>query len=122
MAAHRFIHYAVASKSKPATVYLQCRVKPNASKVREGITSLTDDAIEVCVSAVPRNGESNKAVLAVLSEALDVAKSDLQITRGAKSRDKVVALGGKSVQDGEVECRGRLLERLGAAVAKNGGG
>ncbi|KAK7745906.1 hypothetical protein SLS53_002625 [Cytospora paraplurivora] len=122
MAAHRFIQYAVASKSKPATVYLQCRVKPNASKVREGITSLTDDAIEVCVSAVPRNGESNKAVLAVLSEALDVAKSDLQITRGAKSRDKVVALGGKSVQDGEVECRGRLLERLVAAVAKNNGG
>lgn len=68
MTAHRFIQYAVASKSKPATVYLQCRVKPNASKVREGITSLTDDAIEVCVSAVPRNGESNKAVLAVLSE------------------------------------------------------
>lgn len=153
MTAHRFIQYAVASKSKPATVYLQCRVKPNASKVREGITSLADDAIEVCVSAVPRNGESNKAVLAVLSEvelqplsrllamrwvlvgrravliqlvlatqALDVAKSDLQITRGAKSRDKVVALGGRSVQDGEAACRGRLLERLGEAVAKNGGG
>lgn len=68
MATHRFIQYAVGSKKKPATVYLRCHVKPGASKVREGITSLTDDTIELCVSAVARDGESNKAVLSVLSE------------------------------------------------------
>jgi hypothetical protein len=33
------------------TVYLQCNVKPGASKEREGIVSLLDDAIGVCVSA-----------------------------------------------------------------------
>lgn len=68
MATQRFIQYAVGSKKKPATVYLRCHVKPGASKVREGITSLTDDAIELCVSAAAREGEANKAVVAVLSE------------------------------------------------------
>ncbi|ROV90758.1 hypothetical protein VMCG_09412 [Cytospora schulzeri] len=121
MATHRFIQYAVGSNKKPATVYLKCHVKPGASKVREGITCLADDTIELCVSAVPRDGESNKAVLAVLSEALDVPKSALQITRGSKSRDKVIALGGKSVQDGEEECLSRLIKRLGEAVGESNG-
>lgn len=103
-------------------VYLRCHVKPGASKVREGITGLTDDTIELCVSAAAREGEANKAVVAVLSEALDVAKSDLQITRGTKSRDKVVALVGKSVQDGEAECLSRLLKRLGEAVGEGNNG
>lgn len=152
MAAHRFIQYAVGSKKKPATVYLKCHVKPGASKVREGITSLTDDTIELCVSAIARDGESNKAVVAVLSEvrnrtlrssrhaemqrrrngvvcvlmhigqALDVTKSNIQITRGAKSRDKVIAVSGKAVEDGEAECLSRLLKRLGQAVEDNKGG
>ncbi|KUI72377.1 UPF0235 protein C15orf40 [Cytospora mali] len=122
MATQRFIQYAVGSKNKPATVYLQCHVKPGASKVREGITSLTDDAIQLCVSAVPRDGESNKAVLSVLSEALNVAKSDLQITRGLKSRDKVIALRGKIVQDGGEESLSLLIKRLGEAAEENNSG
>lgn len=157
MATHSFIRYAVGSNQRPATVYLHCHVKPGVSKVREGIASLTDDAIELCVSAVARDGESNKAVLAVLSQvrnqilsvyliflwrckgacgdggdgglilinigqALDVPKSDLQITRGAKSRDKVIALGGRAVQDGEAECLGRLLKRLGEAAGESNNG
>lgn len=71
MATHRFIQYAVGSKKKPAMVYLRCHVKPGASKVREGITALTDDTIELCVSAAAREGEANKAVVAVLSEVRD---------------------------------------------------
>lgn len=38
-------------------------------------------------------------------------KSDLQITRGTKSRDKTIAIGGRAVQDGE-DCIGRLVQRL----------
>lgn len=68
MASHRVLQYVAGAKKKPPTVYLHCHVKPGASKVREGITALTDSAIELCVSAVPKDGESNRAVLAVLSE------------------------------------------------------
>lgn len=68
MASQRVLQYVAGAKKKPPTVYLRCHVKPGASKVREGITALTDSTIELCVSAVPKDGESNKAVLAVLSE------------------------------------------------------
>lgn len=68
MSSHRVLQYVAGAKKKPPTVYLRCHVKPGASKVREGITALTDSTIELCVSAVPKDGESNKAVLAVLSE------------------------------------------------------
>lgn len=68
MASQRVLQYVAGAKKKPPTVYLRCHVKPGASKVREGITALTDGTIELCVSAVPKDGESNKAVLAVLSE------------------------------------------------------
>ncbi|KAL1861811.1 hypothetical protein Daus18300_008627 [Diaporthe australafricana] len=116
MASHRVLQYVAGAKNKPPTIYLRCHVKPGASKIREGITARTESAIELCVSAVPKDGESNKAVLTVLSEALDVPKSDLQITRGARSRDKVIALGGKAVQDSETECVSRLLKRLDDAI------
>ncbi|KAI7779126.1 hypothetical protein LA080_001288 [Diaporthe eres] len=116
----RTSRYVAGAKKKPPTVYLRCHVKPGASKVREGITALTDSTIELCVSAVPKDGESNKAVLAVLSEALGVPRSDLQITRGAKSRDKVIALAGKAVQDKETECVDRLLKRLNDAIESDG--
>lgn len=42
---------------------------------------------------------------------LEVPKSDLQITRGTRSRDKTVAIGGRAIQKGE-ECIGRLVKRL----------
>jgi hypothetical protein len=70
MAARRFIQYvAAAPKSRvPAVVYLRCRIKPGASKVREGILAIGDSAVELCVSAAPKEGEANKAVVALLSE------------------------------------------------------
>lgn len=69
MATPRVIQYVAGGKNNrlPA-VYLHCRVKPNASKTREGVTALTDDAVELCVAAVPRDGASNRAVLEVLSK------------------------------------------------------
>lgn len=61
-------HYVSGGKSRVPAVYLRCHVKPRASKAREGVTAVTSDAVEVCVAAVPKDGESNRAVLAVLSE------------------------------------------------------
>lgn len=69
MASQRFLHYvAKSSKTTAPTVYLQCLIKPRASKVREGVTALTDEAVFICVAAIPKDGESNRAVLAILSQ------------------------------------------------------
>lgn len=60
----------VASSAKSALgyIHLKCHVKPGASKQRQGITSVSNDVIEVCVSAQPKDGEANKAVREVFSD------------------------------------------------------
>jgi uncharacterized protein len=65
-AAIRFI--AVAKQPAVGTLVLQCRVRPGASKLREGVVAVTDDAIEICVAAQARDGEANKAVVQVLCQ------------------------------------------------------
>jgi len=61
--------YVAGTKKSPnGTLYLNCNVKPGASKQREGIASVGDDAVEICVAAQAREGEANKAVIKVLSE------------------------------------------------------
>jgi uncharacterized protein YggU (UPF0235/DUF167 family) len=61
-------HVASPAKSALGYIYLQCHVKPGASKQREGIISVSDSVIEVCVSAQPKDGEANKAVREVFSD------------------------------------------------------
>ncbi|KAG6127444.1 hypothetical protein E4U24_002565 [Claviceps purpurea] len=72
-------------------IQLQLRVKPGASKTRQGILAVTSNAVELCVAAQPRQGEANFAVLRVLSKALGICQSRLRIVRGSKSRDKIAA-------------------------------
>ncbi|RYO88307.1 hypothetical protein DL766_003467 [Monosporascus sp. MC13-8B] len=55
-------------KSSSETLLLRCHVRPGASKVREGITEVTDGAVELCVSAQAQDGKANKAVVELLSE------------------------------------------------------
>lgn len=61
-------HVASSAKSALGLIYVQCHVKPGASKQREGIISVSDSVIEVCVSAQPRDGEANKAVRELFSD------------------------------------------------------
>ena len=69
MSAPSAIRFVAGTKKSPlGTLYLQCHVKPGASKVREGVTAVTDEVIELCVAAQAREGEANKAVVKVLSE------------------------------------------------------
>ncbi|KAI8297658.1 UPF0235 protein C15orf40-like protein [Colletotrichum sp. SAR11_240] len=94
------IRFVAGTKKSPlGTLYLQCHVKPGASRVREGVTAVTDATVELCVSAQAREGEANKAVVKLLSEVLGLPKSDLTITQGLKSRDKTVAVS--NVKDGD---------------------
>ncbi|KAL9941483.1 hypothetical protein D7B24_000328 [Verticillium nonalfalfae] len=92
-------YVAAAKTSSLGTLYLHCYVKPGAAKAREGVTGLTEDAIEICVAAQPREEQANKAVLRLLSEAspseiLKFPRSDFQIIQGSNSRHKSVALRG----------------------------
>ncbi|KAK1572960.1 uncharacterized protein LY79DRAFT_569298 [Colletotrichum navitas] len=96
-AAIRFV--AGTKQCTLGTLYLKCRVKPGASRVREGIVAVTDGGVELCVAAQAREGEANKAVIKLLSEILGLPKSDLTISQGLKSRDKTVAVTCSNVMD-----------------------
>lgn len=62
------------------------RVTPKASRDRILVEA---DAIRVYVTTVPEDGKANKAVVKLLSKALGVPKTRLDLIRGATSRDKV---------------------------------
>ena len=51
------------------------------------------------VSAPPEDGRANNAVLALLAEALDVPRRDLELVSGHGARDKIVELAGIAPAD-----------------------
>lgn len=66
---------------------IRVRVTPNASKQR---IIEADNLLKVYVSAPPDKGKANKRLIKILSKYFKVKKSDLNIVRGEKSRDKVL--------------------------------
>ncbi len=67
------------------------RVTPKASR---NLVKLQDGVLRVHVTAVPEAGKANAAVVKLLSKALGVPKSRLQLLRGAASRDKLFRVLG----------------------------
>ena len=71
---------------------LSIRVRPGASRNRVG--EFRDGVLRVSVTAPPRDGRANAAVLELLAGALGVPRTRLRILRGHSSRDKVMAVDG----------------------------
>jgi len=97
----RFI--AAKSKTQNASIQLLCHVKPGVSTKREGIAAVTYGAIELCVSAQAREGEANKAVKEMIAEVLKVPKSDVEVAKGMKSREKTVIVNNVKIRDRKAE-------------------
>lgn len=95
MASSSAVRFIAASKKSPlGSLQIHLHVKPGASKDRQGVSSVTDTAVDLCISAQARKGEANKAVISVLSDILRVPKSTLSMSHGLKSRYKTVVLEG----------------------------
>lgn len=73
-------------KTTQGGVEFRVKVVPGAS--RTGIVGELDGALKVAVSAPPEKGKANKAVLALLAEALGVKVAGLRIEAGATSHYK----------------------------------
>lgn len=108
MSAIRFIA-GKAAKARTSTgiIQLLCHVKPGVSANREGITAVTKEAIDVCVTAQAREGEANAAIRNVIARTLEVPKSDVEITKGLMSREKTIM-----IQMGEHITPDREIERI----------
>ncbi|KAL4919456.1 hypothetical protein BDW62DRAFT_199771 [Aspergillus aurantiobrunneus] len=104
---------------KHYNLQISCRVKPNASGNREGITAVGPEKVDVCVAAVPRDGEANAAVSRVFAKVFDVAKSDVGVVHGLKSRDKILRIADLDIgTDSEEDYIQRARQQLQEAVNK----
>ncbi len=71
---------------------LSLRVTPKASRNAVAAPEADGDPLRVYVTTVPEGGKANAAVLKLLSKALGLPKSRLEIVQGATGRDKVVEI------------------------------
>lgn len=69
---------------------LRLRVKPGARKT--AILGVHGGALKIAVAAAPEKGKANKAVVALLADALGLPPSAITIASGETSQDKVVEL------------------------------
>ncbi len=80
-----------------SAVRISVRVHPSAA--RNEVMGFTDGVLQVRVSAPPIKGKANKELIAVLSRLLGVGKSQIDISRGHTTRNKVIAITGLSQAD-----------------------
>jgi uncharacterized protein len=71
---------------------LTIRAQPNAS--RSEVAGQHGDALRVRLAAPANDGKANAELVRFIAEALNVARRAVTITRGHKSRDKVVEVIG----------------------------
>ncbi|WP_330902780.1 DUF167 domain-containing protein [Sphingopyxis jiangsuensis] len=55
---------------------------------------ISDNVVQVRVSAPPADGAANEAVLRLLAKALDRPRSDLSLLRGTSARTKLIGVSG----------------------------
>src|SRR5215468_2311371 len=92
-------------------VRVRLRVQPRARRNRiEGLVPEADGGVALKV-AVTAAGRANAAVIALLSETWDVAKSNLAVTAGAADRRKTIHLQGDPQ---------RLMQALADWLSKTG--
>jgi len=77
---------------------LELRVKAQPRARRPGLQGLVAGAdgprLKVAVNEAPEDGRANRAICALLAEALAVAPSRVSVTQGMTSREKTVLIGG----------------------------
>jgi uncharacterized protein len=76
-------------------------VQPRASRTE--IVGLYGDALKIRLAVAPVDGAANAALIALLADALGIARSAVRIVSGTTSRGKIV-----EVEGGNVENIGRL--------------
>jgi len=72
---------------------LSVRLTPKAS--RNALAGIAEDGtIKVHVSAPPKDGKDNEAMIKLLAEVLSVPESNIAIVAGDTGRDKLVSVIG----------------------------
>jgi uncharacterized protein len=86
-----------------STVRLNLRVAPGAK--RTAIVGPHGNGWKVSVAAPPERGRANDELVSLLARELDLARRDVRVVAGLGGRDKVVELGGITVEEAERRLR-----------------
>ncbi len=75
---------------------MRVKVQPRARRPGlQGVTPSGDGPrLRLAVTAAPEDGRANRAVCALLAEALGVAASAVAVAQGASSREKTIVVAG----------------------------
>ena len=79
-------------RAEDAAAILDIRVIPRSPRTR--VDGRRGNAILVRLAAPPVEGAANDALIAFLSDALDVPRRDVTLVSGERSRDKRVRIAG----------------------------
>ena len=71
---------------------LELHVQPGAKRTE--VTGMHGERIKIRLAAPPADGRANAALIEFLAEAFGVARRDVTILAGMKSRDKRVLIEG----------------------------
>ena len=82
-------------------------VRAHAGSRRNGILGEREGMLRVAVTAAPEKGKANRAIVEVLSKALGVSKSSIELVAGETSPQKRFLLVGV-----DVDAVGKHLARL----------
>jgi uncharacterized protein (TIGR00251 family) len=67
--------------------------------------------VEVRLAAPPRDGEANTELLSFMSQILGVAKSNLTLVKGGKSRAKILHVAGVTASNALASLRVALAKK-----------
>jgi uncharacterized protein YggU (UPF0235/DUF167 family) len=81
------------------------RLTPRAT--RDELEGVRDGILVARVRAAPHDGQANRALCRLIAHRAGVPASRVSVVRGARSREKLVAVGGVGQQE--------LLHALGVA-------
>ncbi len=71
-------------------VTIEARISPGASK--PGISLMDDGKVKIRLSSPPEKGRANKELKVFLGAFFGIAKKDVEIIAGEKSRNKVIMI------------------------------
>ena len=83
-------------ETRQGYVALHVRVQPKAS--RNALIVEPDGRIRIALTAPPADGAANRALKAFLAKTLGMRKSAVGVIRGHRSREKIVALSGVTLE------------------------
>jgi uncharacterized protein (TIGR00251 family) len=75
-----------------AELLLKVRANARINMIKPFENILGKLYLKIYVTTTPEDGKANNAIIALLSRTIQIRKSDLEITKGQKSSDKVLEI------------------------------